>query len=162
MKYLLILLTSTFLFAACKTPKDGTDSVVTSNVENTTDTTAMIPKPKRPYQLKAQIGDITKRTDAYTISSARIEGNTLYIDITFSGGCAWHKFELIGSPAVAKSLPPQRAIKLIHDNDNDSCESLVHETIEADIRELADSPTSGSEIVLILDGYTKKLNYIFE
>lgn len=118
-------------------------------------------KPQAPYRLKAQIGDVSQRSDHYSITSARIEGNTLWIDVEYSGGCAWHTFELIGSAAVMKSLPPQRSIKLIHNNDEDMCEAWVKQTIQADISELAASQTSGSEIVLILDGYNEKLNFTF-
>lgn len=117
-------------------------------------------KPQRPYQIQGTLGDASsQKSDAYDILGARIEGNKLFIEISYSGGCAHHKFECIGNEAISKSLPPQRSIKLIHDNDNDSCESIVKQTIEVDIRAYALSAAGRSEIVLLLEGFSRQLNY---
>ena len=116
-------------------------------------------KPQRPYQVRGQIGDMSSKTDPFTIVSAKIIGNKLLLDVTYSGGCGNHKFECFGSPAISKSIPPQRAIKLIHDNGNDECESIVNQTIEIDIQPFAASQAGRSEIVLILEGYSGQLNY---
>jgi hypothetical protein len=117
-------------------------------------------KPQRPYQVQGTLGDVSsKKSDAYSILDARIVGNKLFIEISYSGGCAHHKFECIGSEAISKSLPPQRSIKLIHDNDNDSCESMVKQTIEVDIQAFALSAAGRSEIVLLLEGFKGQLNY---
>lgn len=116
-------------------------------------------KPQRPYQVRGEIGDVGSKTDPFDIVSARIDGNNLYVDITYTGGCAYHKFKCFGSEAISKSLPPQRTIKLIHEDDNDTCESLVKQTIEIDIRAFALSAAESSEIVLLLEGYSVPLNY---
>ncbi|NRA13246.1 MAG: hypothetical protein HRT57_14970 [Crocinitomicaceae bacterium] len=117
-------------------------------------------KPQRPYQVKGTIGDVSsKKSDAYEILSARVEGNNLYLEISYTGGCAHHRFECIGSEAISKSLPPQRSIKLIHNDDNDSCESLVKQTIKVDIQPFALSAAGRSNIVLFLEGFRGELNY---
>lgn len=175
MKYLFILSLIIVGFTACKSQEEvaneTTDTDTTTEVsidqenadpteypdEEITDS-----KPKRPYQVKARIGDISQRSDFYEIQSASIEGNKMYINIQYSGGCERHDFQLIGSPAVAKSLPPQRSIKLIHKNNGDMCESLVYETIEADLSELALEKKRGSEIVLNLEGFTEPLKFIYQ
>lgn len=118
-------------------------------------------KPQRPYQVQGMIGDASsKESDAYDILRARIEGNKLFIEISYSGGCAHHRFECIGSESISKSLPPQRSIKLIHNNGDDSCESIVKQTIEVDIQPFAFSAAGRSEIVLLLEGFSGQLNYI--
>tara|TARA_B110000305_G_C19463385_1_gene656096 strand:- start:3655 stop:4209 length:555 start_codon:yes stop_codon:yes gene_type:complete len=118
-------------------------------------------KPQRPYQVQGMIGDASsKESDAYDILSARIVGNKLFIEISYSGGCAYHRYECFGSEAISKSLPPQRSIKLIHKNVNDSCESIVKQTIEVDIQPFALSQAGRSEIVLLLEGFNGQLNYI--
>jgi len=132
------------------------------NAENTNPDPNIDGKPQRPYQVRGEFGDVNQRTDAYNVLSAKIVGNKLLVDISYTGGCAHHKFKCVGSQAISKSLPPQRAIKLIHDNDNDVCESLVNQTIEIDIQPYAFSAAGRSEIVLILDGYSQELNYINE
>lgn len=165
MKYSFAILTVALLFA-CNAEKklaESTEEIDIAEQGASVDSVEVTQpsKPQRPYQLKAKIGDVSQRSDACTITSARIEGNTLWIDVEYSGGCGWHKFELIGSAGIMKSLPPQRSIKLVHDNDDDMCEGWVKQTIEADITNLAASQTSGSEIVLILDGYNEKLKYTY-
>ena len=118
-------------------------------------------KPQRPYQVQGMIGDASsKESDAFDILSARIVGNKLFIEISYSGGCAYHRYECFGSEAISKSLPPQRSIKLIHKNVNDSCESIVKQTIEVDIQPFALSQAGRSEIVLLLEGFNGQLNYI--
>lgn len=149
---------------ACNTEKELTDNSMEEVVveEDTNPDPNIDGKPQRPYQVQGTIGDVNMRTDAYDIVSAKIVGNKLYIDITYTGGCAHHRFECIGTKAISKSNPPQRAIKLIHSDDNDSCESLVNQTIEVDIKAFALSATGKSEIVLNLEGYGQALNYINE
>lgn len=163
MKNLLFLIALASSLAACKTPKETVpEPAPPVETEQINPDANLDDKPKRPYQVVGTIGDVAQRSDAYTITNAKIFGNKLFLDITYSGGCAWHKFECVGSMAVMKSMPPQRSIRLIHDNDNDTCEAIVNQTIEIDISAFAESPTPGSEIVLILDGYKEKLNYIYE
>ena len=164
---LLLLLPLTF---ACKTAQDTMETIDTSEQNSTTETvtTTNTPdpndsqtKPQRPYRVKATIGDASQKTDYYSILNAKIEGNLLILTIEYSGGCAWHKFEFVGNRAVSKSLPPQRSVKLLHDNDDDQCESMVQQTIEVDITNLAYKQTSGSEITLNLAGYDQPLKYVF-
>lgn len=163
MKVVLLFSLASILILSCKTKKTITESTETVVVETEIDSTESVPtKPQKPYRVKAQLGDQAQRSDPFEIKSARIEGNLLLLDISYSGGCAWHKFECIGSEGVMKSLPPQRSIRLIHDNDNDSCEGIVHQSLEIDISNLAISQTAGSEIVLILEGLNEKLIYVYE
>lgn len=134
----------------------------TDNTTNTTDDTQMDQgKPKRKIQIKAQIGD-AKEKDPVRINDVSIEGNTLFIAIQYTGGCKKHSFELIGDESIMKSLPPKRNITLVHDANEDSCEGLIKDMIEADISELAATAYSGSEIILILKGYKEEIKYIYK
>lgn len=110
---------------------------------------------------KAQIGDVTQESAETTIKSAKLEGNILTLSVEYSGGCNDHSFELIGSEAVMKSMPPKRSVKLVHNSNGDSCRELLSETIKFDIRALAFAQTTGSEIVLMLDGYKQSISYIY-
>ena len=162
------------LLIGCANEKDlitGTPPVVTEipdtfdatdiSTESATEGPEDNRKPQRPYQVQGMIGDASsKESDAYDILSARIVGNKLFIEISYSGGCAYHRYECFGSEAISKSLPPQRSIKLIHKNVNDSCESIVKQTIEVDIQPFALSQAGRSEIVLLLEGFNGQLNYI--
>jgi hypothetical protein len=117
-------------------------------------------KPKRPQQLIARIGKFPDSAPI-VIDTAIIVANTLYLTVNYSGGCKYHKFEFIGSPAIMKSMPPKRSVKLVHYDDDDTCESLVNEQIEIDIRELSVTETTGSEIVLLIENYQYPVHYIY-
>jgi hypothetical protein len=110
---------------------------------------------------KAQIGDLTQESAQTTITSVNLEENILSLDIEYSGGCKDHSFEFIGSAAVMKSFPAKRAVKLVHDSNGDTCRELVSETIKFDIRALADTETTGSEIILLLDGVKEPISYVY-
>jgi len=170
MKRLAFLLIVPLAFA-CKTQKEaveespeaatsGNGSVeVIANSEENTDTDS---KPQRPYEVKATVGDVTQKSDFYTIKSAEIEGNDLLLEVEYSGGCARHDFKFVGSPALSKSLPPQRAVRLIHKNGGDECESWVNRTIRVDLSALAVTQTPGSQVILKLADYPEDLPYMFE
>lgn len=116
-------------------------------------------KPQRPVYVRGEIGELSTRTNSYQIESAKIEGNILYLTVTYPGGCDAHKFRCIGSPAIAKSNPPRRSIKLIHNANNESCESLVTRNIEVDIIPFAASAEGPSEIILDLEGLSHPLKF---
>ncbi|GAB5418986.1 MAG: hypothetical protein Crog4KO_00330 [Crocinitomicaceae bacterium] len=177
MKRLALILILPLAFA-CKTQKDATDAsaedaieiveessgddgsvTISTNAEEAVDDSYT--KPEKPERIKAILGDVNRKTDYYSIISAEIEGVLLFMTVEYSGGCARHSFEFVGSQAISKSLPPQRAVQLMHDNGDDMCESIVRRDIEIDISELAYQQTAGSEIILNLEGYDKPLKFVF-
>jgi len=118
-------------------------------------------KPEKPFRTKATLGEIARKTDHYEIVSAEIEGVLLFMTINYSGGCAAHEFEFVGSRAISKSLPPQRSVMLVHDNGEDMCEAWVERKIEIDISELAVKQEKGNEIILNLEGFDEPLKFVF-
>ena len=112
-------------------------------------------------QKKAKIGKFME-SDYVDIESVILKDNTLFIAVSYSGGCEEHDFELIGNPLIMKSLPPKRTIQLYHNANGDSCRSLLNEILEIDITDLAYDQTEGSEIILVLEGWAEEINYIFK
>lgn len=112
--------------------------------------------------ITATIGETNQTSDSYSISDIKVKGNTMLIDISYSGGCEKHQFEMTGSQNIAKSLPPIRAIQLVHKANGDSCKKMVMETIEVDIKELAYKKEAGSTIYLTIEGWKDKVEYTFE
>lgn len=110
---------------------------------------------------KAQIGDVMQESAPITITAATLDGNILSLEIEYSGGCKDHTYELIGSEAIMKSLPAKRAIKLVHNSNDDTCRELISETIKFNIRAFSVTETKGSEIVLLLDGYKQSISYVY-
>lgn len=95
------------------------------------------------------------------IDSAYIEGNTMWIKVSYSGGCEEHHFDLEGNTAISKSLPPIRNITLIHSGKKDGCKAMIIKTLQFDIREFAYQKEEGSQIKLNLEGYKPQLMYTY-
>ena len=112
--------------------------------------------------IKAKVGEINVASDPLTITNVNVKGNILLIDISYSGGCKDHSFEVVGSPMIAKSLPPIRAIQLIHHANSDQCKKMILQTLEVDLKDLAYQQKVGSKIFLTLDGWKDKIEYSFE
>ena len=109
--------------------------------------------------------DTTKKesnSDAFKILDAKIIGNYLHLNISYSGGCEKHSFKINGDLQLSKSLPPIRSVKLIHYGNNDACKKLIIENLEIDISDLAYKKEDGSEIYLSINGWTEKIHYVFK
>lgn len=151
--FAIILLSATLL--SCGTTKNNNDSEV-----KTSDTT-VTSKPERNIMIKAEIGRFVESAP-FNITDVRREGNTLFVNVNFTGGCGEHYFKVIGNPAIMKSMPAKRSVMIAHDVPREICEDMVSKVLEIDISALAESQTPGSQIILLLDGWEKEINYIFE
>lgn len=154
----LFFASSLFIFFACAVNKNTTSADSTTQIEST----ETMPLTMKIVKVKAEIGDLNTESAPITIESAEIRGNLLYLDVSYSGGCEEHYFRVIGSQMIAKSMPPIRGIKLIHDNNSDSCKKLEKVKLEINIKELAYKQEQGSEIYLNIDGLDQKLLYKYE
>ncbi|SFT50855.1 hypothetical protein SAMN05216474_0964 [Lishizhenia tianjinensis] len=110
---------------------------------------------------KAILGEIDQNAPTAQINSVRIEGNLMFLEVSYSGGCEEQAFTLIGSNMIMKSLPPKRGIRLQRDPKGDACRELVSKSLVFDISNLAYKQEAGSEIVLLLDGYKEEVKYTF-
>lgn len=113
------------------------------------------------FSIIASIGEKSKRSDLITIQSVDIQQNKMMLEVSYSGGCEQHTFELIGSKVIEKSLPPIRSIQLVHHSNSDTCKKLITSKIEVDISSLAYRKEAGSELFLTLDGWKEKLKYVY-
>ena len=157
MRYSVLFFLLTIIFS-CKTQKNNKHCFLKKNKTEQTENT-----------LKAIIidssSDTTKKesaSDAFKILDAKIIGNYLHLNISYSGGCEKHSFKIIGDLLLSKSLPPIRSVKLIHYGNNDACKKLIIENLVIDIIDLAYKQEEGSEIYLSLKGWNEKISYIFK
>lgn len=111
---------------------------------------------------KAYIGIAPKTMAEVSITEVTVVDNVMKIGVSYSGGCKDHDFDLVGSENIAKSLPAQRGITLVHKMNDDTCRELITETLEFNIEELAYKKETGSEIILLLNGYKGKISYVFK
>lgn len=115
-------------------------------------------------KITAEIGklDESSTSDAFTINSMNVVGNTLFMEVSYSGGCKDHTFEVVGSPMVAKSMPPIRSVQIKHTANGDNCRANVMKVLEIDISKLAYQQTAGSEIYLTFEGWKERVKYTYE
>ena len=63
--------------------------------------------------------------DEETGQSVWVEGNTLFVNVGYSGGCQEHEFTMYWNGLWAESAPPQTGVRLIHDANDDFCEAGI-------------------------------------
>lgn len=154
----LFFATSLILLSSCAAHKNTTEAGTDVQIESTQTT----PTTMKIVKVTAEIGDFNMESAPITIENAEIRGNLLYLDVTYGGGCEEHYFRLIGSEMIAKSMPPIRGIKLVHDNNSDNCKKLEKVKLEINIETLAYKQEAGSEIYLNIEGVSDKLLYKYQ
>lgn len=108
--------------------------------------------------LTATIGKTEQKSADFTINKISISDNIMTINLSFSGGCKEHDFQLIGSEMVMKSYPAKRPVVLLHHSNGDECEKLITKEIQFDISNLAIAKKNGEKIYLLIG----KEQYLYE
>ena len=88
-------------------------------------------------------------SDPFDLLGARIEGDSMMIDVRYGGGCKEHVFALDAGPML-KSLPPKQLLSISHDANGDNCRALITKTIAIDLVPYRRSPRGIT--VIVLDG----------
>lgn len=103
--------------------------------------------------------------DPTTIEDARIEDQTLLLDVAYGGGCEAHEFVLCWpDQSFMESEPVQVQLELYHDANGDSCEAWLSETLELDLAPLAQAwrdsyGGEGGQMTVHVDGFS--LDFVF-
>lgn len=66
-------------------------------------------------------------TYGYRINDAMITGDTLILNVSYSGGCATHDFCLVAADSFRESSPVQMDISVTHNPNDDRCRSIITE-----------------------------------
>ena len=160
MKYIFIL--AIVIFASCKTVDNVKSENGKTNNEQTNSEGGIVERKYEPIEIKAEIGRIEReQTTSVQIIKSRIEGNTLFLKIGYSGGCEKHNFKVIGNPMISKSLPPIRSIELVHLNSGDTCREYIEQQLIIDISDLAYEKENGSKIKLQFSGMEEMLMFTY-
>jgi len=102
--------------------------------------------------------NFSKETDAYTITDAEVDGKTLRISVSYSGGCDEHTFELFTDGLLMKSLPPKQRFFLKHFAHEDGCERVIEQDLAFD---LSGTTNAGNTLVLLLQNFDGDLRMEF-
>jgi hypothetical protein len=117
----------------------------------------------KAYQLEVKsvlIDTARYGTDAFEANKVRINGDTLFIDTEYSGGCKEHVFTARHNGNYMKSMPPQLNLFVDHQGNGDGCRELIRETIAFDLKNCRVGKT-GTLILLINADRSKKVTYTY-
>ena len=156
---ILIIFIGICALMACKTKQNIDETANQSN--QTVNETEISDKEYPPLNIVANIGNMKVESTSVQILKSKIEGNQLLLKIGYSGGCAEHTFEFVGSEMISKSLPPIRNVLLVHNTD-DSCRGYIERELIVDITALTYKQESGSQIKLHFQGSDEYLLYTYE
>ncbi len=74
--------------------------------------------------------------DTFTINNLKKEGDYLKVNLSYSGGCKSHGFEIIWDGIIYTDAPCFINFLIIHDGNGDTCEANITETIDINLMEL--------------------------
>jgi hypothetical protein len=91
--------------------------------------------PPAPYSTcRAEHGD------DYASIAAAVDGDTLAVTVTYSGGCAEHAFvPCWPDQSFMESAPVQARLELWHDDHGDPCDAVIEDDIAIDLGPLRDA-----------------------
>lgn len=84
-------------------------------------------------QAWAQLQTDNSNSDPFQLNGLRNDSTMLMIDVSYSGGCEAHDFELIWPEVITMVYPPRYAVILNHDANDDSCEAYLSSTLYFDL-----------------------------
>ena len=92
-----------------------------------------------PVVVLDDVAPASLQLDSFTLREVRIEGRTLLVDVSHSGGCAEHGYQLYMSPAsFDESAPVQASLWLQHEDNDDPCDGIMSETLRFDLSPVLD------------------------
>jgi hypothetical protein len=78
-------------------------------------------------------------SDPFGLSTLRVNGDELEVEVSYNGGCAPHYFRLCYERAFLESYPVQVQLRLEHDAQGDHCAAHPSETRRFDLTPLAEA-----------------------
>ena len=126
-------------------------------------------KDRKPGSEDIVIGGNANKfgTDRYVLNAATITGDTLTINVSYSGGCAIHRFTLVASDSFLESFPVQLRITLAHNANNDLCRAWLTGDYHFDLTSIKTlyqqgyQQETGTIILRLKDAPDKELIYEF-
>jgi len=115
-----------------------------------------IPADTQPVKIVNRT-DMIKKSDPINIKHAEQNGDYIVLDVSYSGGCAEHFFELLSTGSFSPTYPPEVEIFLNHDKNGDGCRSIIDTKLYFDLKPLQNPATT--QVLMILKNTNKTLEY---
>ena len=143
------------------TTGEATTDASTSTTDATTDVTAESTGTGEASTGDATTGGAmlppcgpTEQSDEFLITSAVLVGDSLVVDLSYSGGCETHDFVLCFDGFVIEE--GWRAVRLEHDAHGDTCKAGIEEQRSFDLIPLQEE---NSPLEFLLDGWGELFVY---
>lgn len=108
-----------------------------------------------------QPGDVCEGGGTLTIDGAKVVGDELVVDVSYSGGCQEHVIGLCWNGVVEESLPPQTGIDLSHTGNLDPCEAWISEQRKISLLPIKEALQNEASVLLHLTGWKDAILYTF-
>jgi hypothetical protein len=95
--------------------------------------------------------------DPFHVDSAYVDGDYLMMNVSYTGGCMDHEFNLWKLPPNALN-PPSIELALSHESNGDTCEAIIHHWLAFSLASLR--VRSKHEITLLLRGSPEMSAYL--
>lgn len=90
--------------------------------------------------------------DAFFLNSSQRDGKYLFLEVSYSGGCEIHDFNVIWDGNILESNPPQAYIFITHNANGDACEAFINESLTVDLTRVFGDFYSDDLKLIILNG----------
>ncbi len=97
--------------------------------------------------------------DAFNFKGARQLGDFVVIDVSYSGGCEEHVFQLESRGDFTSTYPPEVEVTLKHDSNDDRCRGVMDKKLWFDLTPLKYDGTNRILLVFTNTDTTLEFNY---
>lgn len=88
-------------------------------------------------------------SDPFEIKKVERKADTLYITVSYNGGCKEHSFDLVWGGIFLLTYPRQTGLLLKHNANGDPCEMQITEILKIDLKQLFGDNYSPEEDFII-------------
>ncbi len=99
--------------------------------------------------------------DPYVLNGVDVNGDTVEISVSYSGGCEKHDFEVIWDGTIGMGNPPVMNLILIHHANGDVCEAWITESLFFSLAALTDSLAIPDINLNAWSGYSEEDSVIY-
>ena len=96
----------------------------------------------------------------FTLLAAEVVGDSLRVQVAYSGGCGEHVWGLASAGPMLKSLPPKQPLRIVHTTPGDDCRARLVETHTFALHGWRGTPRGVT--VLLLEDWNTPLPYEYD
>ena len=114
----------------------GTESLLPPELQYPLRLLTALAEGSVPVLVSPDTRDTDWPRDSYTLGEVAVENLTLVAEVTYGGGCAAHRMDLVAWGGWMESFPVQIEALLTHDDGDDPCDALLAESRRFDLSPL--------------------------